>query len=41
MERRKAIVTLHSEGWNIKSIAGYLRTYRSTVYRTLKKWIGR
>jgi putative transposase len=39
VERRKAIVTLHSEGWNVKSIAGYLRTYRSTVYRTLKKWI--
>ena len=39
VERRKAIVALHSEGWNVKSIAGYLRTYRSTVYRTLKKWI--
>ncbi len=38
-ERRLAIVTLHSEGWNVKSIAGYLRTYRSTVYRTLGKWI--
>src|SRR5215207_2409307 len=29
-ERRLAIVTLHSEGWNVKSIAGYLKTYRST-----------
>ncbi len=38
-ERRLAIVTLHSEGWNVKSIAGYLKTYRSTVYRTLRKWI--
>ncbi len=38
-ERRLAIVTLHSEGWNVKSIAGYLKTYRSTVYRTLGKWI--
>jgi putative transposase len=32
-------VTLHSEGWNVKSIAGYLKTGRPTVYRTLKKWI--
>ncbi|MDP9488216.1 MAG: helix-turn-helix domain-containing protein, partial [Actinomycetota bacterium] len=38
-ERRLAVVTLHSEGWNVKSIAGYLRTSRPTVYRTLKKWI--
>lgn len=38
-ERRLAIVKLHSEGWNVKSIAGYLKTYRSTVYRTLRKWI--
>jgi transposase len=38
IERRKAIVTLHSEGWNVKSIAGYLKTSRPTVYRTLNKW---
>ena len=38
-ERRLAIVTLHSEGWNTKSIASYLKTSRPTVYRTLKKWI--
>ena len=37
-ERRKAVVTLHSEGWNVKSIAGYLETSRHTVYRTLNKW---
>ncbi len=37
-ERRLAIVTLHSEGWNVKSIAGYLKTSRPTVYRTLNKW---
>ncbi len=37
-ERRKAIVTLHSEGWNVKSIAGYLKTSRHTVYRALNKW---
>src|SRR5215213_10488704 len=39
IERRLAIVTLHSEGWNVKSIAGYLKSSRPTVYRTLKKWI--
>ena len=39
VERRLAIVTLHSEGWNTKSIAGYLGIGRPTVYRTLKKWI--
>lgn len=37
-ERRKAIVTLHSEGWNVKSIAGYLKIGRPTVYRALEKW---
>lgn len=39
IERRLAIVTLHSEGWNVKSIAGYLKTSRPTVYRTLNQWI--
>ena len=39
IERRLAIVTLHSEGWNVKSIAGYLKTSRPTVYRTLEQWI--
>ncbi len=39
IERRLAIVTLHSEGWNAKSIAGYLKTSRPTVYRTLNQWI--
>ena len=37
-ERRKAIVTLHSEGWNVKSIAEYLKISRPTVYRALEKW---
>ena len=41
IERRLAIVTLHSEGWNVKSIASYLKTSRPTVYRTLKKWIAK
>ncbi|MGB3633179.1 MAG: DDE-type integrase/transposase/recombinase [Rubrobacteraceae bacterium] len=39
IDRRLAIVTLHSEGWNVKSIAGYLKTSRPTVYRTLNQWI--
>src|SRR5215210_4201504 len=39
IERRLAIVTLHSEGWNVKSIAGYLKSSRPTVYRTLDQWI--
>ena len=39
IKRRLAIVTLHSEGWNVKSIAGYLGTSRPTVYRTLNQWI--
>jgi putative transposase len=38
-ERRMAVVRLHAEGWNVKSIASYLKTSRSTVYRALKRWI--
>ena len=38
-ERRKAIVTLHYEGWADKSIARYLKVDRSTVYRTMRRWI--
>lgn len=37
-ERRKAIVSLHVEGWTAKAIAGYLRTSQPTVYQTLKRW---
>jgi transposase len=38
-ERRLAIIRLHAEGWNIKSIAAYLQTSRQTVYTTLQRWI--
>ena len=38
-ERRLAIIRLHSEGWNIKSIPGYLGVDRHTVYATLQRWI--
>ncbi|MCA1837519.1 MAG: helix-turn-helix domain-containing protein, partial [Actinobacteria bacterium] len=37
--RRSAIVQLHSEGWSVKAIAGYLKTSKPTVYRALRKWI--
>ena len=37
-KRRKAIVELHTDGWSVKSIAGYLKTSETTVYRTLKRW---
>jgi hypothetical protein len=32
-------VRLHTEGWNIASIAGYLQTTRATVYVALQRWI--
>ena len=38
-EARLAIIRLHSEGWNAKSIAQYLETSRQTVHATLKRWI--
>ena len=36
-ERRFAVVTLHSEGWSARAIAGYLRGHKSTVRRALKR----
>jgi putative transposase len=38
-ERRKAVVALHYEGWAHKSIARYLKVDRSTVHRTMRRWI--
>ncbi len=38
IERRRTILTLHSEGWTPTSIAGYLETSRQTVHTTLKRW---
>ena len=38
-ERRLAIVRLFFEGWNIKSISGYLETTRRRVYQTMQRWI--
>jgi hypothetical protein len=38
-ERRLAIVRLCFEGWNVKSIAGYLETTRTRVYDTLRRCV--
>lgn len=35
---RLAVVSLHSEGWSAKAIAGYLRVHKATVHRVLKRW---
>jgi putative transposase len=37
--RRIAIIRLHAEGWNAKSIADYMKTSRKTVHATLKRWV--
>ncbi|MDP9309577.1 MAG: helix-turn-helix domain-containing protein [Chloroflexota bacterium] len=37
--RRIAIIRLHAEGWNAKSIATYLQTSRQTVHITLNRWV--
>lgn len=37
-ERRRVIIQLHAEGWNAKSVAGYLEPSRQTVHSTLKRW---
>ncbi len=37
--RRIAIIRLHAEGWNAKSIAQYLKTSRQTVHASLKRWV--
>lgn len=39
VERRRVIIRLHAEGWNAKSIAGYLEVSRQTVHAVLKRWI--
>ena len=38
-ERRVAVVSLHSSGWSVKAIAGYLKVNRDTVYEVLRRWI--
>ena len=39
VDRRKAIIQLHAEGWNTKSIASYMGVSRKTVHLTLRRWI--
>ncbi len=39
VERRLAVIRLHSEGWSVTSIAAYLVTSRQTIYATLQRWI--
>jgi putative transposase len=36
---REAVVALHLDGWSAKAIASYMRVSRTTVYRTLGRWI--
>lgn len=36
--RRRAVIQLHFEGWNKKSIAGYLATSRQSVHAILQRW---
>lgn len=38
VQRRKAIVDLYLEGWNVTNIAGYLETTRPRVYEILARW---
>lgn len=39
VQKRLAVIRLHTEGRSVKSIAGYLGTSRQTVHSTLKRWI--
>ncbi len=39
IQRRFAIVRLFFEGWNVKSIAGYLETTRTRMYETVQRWL--
>ena len=36
--RRRAVIQLYLEGWNKKSIAGYLQTSRQTVHAIIHRW---
>src|SRR4029077_18684281 len=37
-ERRRIVIPLHADGWNAKSIAGYLDVSRQTVHAILKRF---
>lgn len=36
VERRRVVIRLHAQGWNAKSIAGYLEVSRNTVHALLR-----
>jgi hypothetical protein len=37
-ERRRTVIRLHANGWNVKSIAGYLEVSRKTVHAILRRF---
>ena len=37
-ERRRLVIRLHADGWNAKSIAGYLDVSRKTVHEILRRF---
>lgn len=37
-ERRRTVIRLHADGWNAKSIAGYLDVSRKTVHAILRRF---
>lgn len=39
VQARITIIKLHTEGWSVKSIAGYLETSRKHIYTILKRWV--
>ncbi len=38
-ERRRLVIRLHADGWNAKSIAGYLDVSRKTVHAILRRFV--
>lgn len=39
IDRRRAVIRLHMQGWTVTSIGEYLQIHRKTVQRTLKRWV--
>src|SRR5262249_61542891 len=37
-ERRRVVIRLHAQGWNAKSIAGYLEVSRQTGHTILRRF---
>jgi putative transposase len=36
---KRAVIALHVDGWNVKSIGAYLGTSRQTVRTILRRWV--